>query len=604
MSKRHLAHILIERAATLGDRTALLGRAEGPEPGPRVTWTQFAARSRAIGQALAACGVPEGGAVGFYSGNRTEWLLCDFGAHMARAIPVPLYPSSTASQAAFILGETGATVVFAGGQEQVDKALAARRPESPYLVVSLEPSADLRGAADACHLAEFEARGAGEPWAGELEARLSRASEEDLFTILYTSGTTGEPKGVMLTHGNMVAQLPPHEARLPAVGPDDVSLSFLPLSHIFERGWTYYALYRGMEVHIVEEPRKVMDALARSRPAVMCSVPRLMEKVYQGVLQRRDASARWKQRVFDWAVRTGADHGECRREGGAPALGLRLRHALAGRLVLNKIRDVFGGRLLFMPCAGAPLSADLHAFFWGAGVGVIHGYGLTETTATVCAHPMQGFRFGTVGPPLPGTEVRIAPDGEILVKGPGVSPGYFKRAAENRELFKDGWFRTGDQGMLDGEGHLTITDRLKDLIKTSGGKMVAPQALEAGVARDPLVDQVAVVGDLRHYITALIVPAFDALAEWARAHGVTYHSFEELIHKPEVVALYQEKVAAVNAHLARFEQIRKFRLIPHPFTIEGGEITPTLKVRRRNIVEKYRDLLDAMYAEDEPAIAT
>lgn len=597
MPAHHLARTLLETARELGDRTALRGKAEGPSYGPALTWAQLATRARTLGQSLAASGVPEGNRVAIFSGNCIEWVLCDYGAFFAGAVVVPLYPSSTPEQASFILEETESRVVFAGSQETFDKALQARKPERPFLLVALHPTTNLRGATGAMHLMEFEALGSGAPWAEEISARLSRATSEDLFTILYTSGTTGEPKGVMLTHGNMIAQFAPHQTRLPPTGTGDVSLCFLPLSHIFERGWTHFALSQGMEVHIVEEPTRVMEALARSRPAVMCTVPRLLEKIHAGIQKKRGGASKRRQRLFDWSLEIGGQVAENLRAGRPVAPTLRVRRPVADRLALKKIRGLFGGRLRFLPCAGAPLARELHQFFWAAGVPVLQGYGLTETCATVCAHSTVGFSYGSVGPPLPGTEVRISPEGEILVKGPGVMKGYFKREQETREALAEGWFHTGDQGVLDGKGALTITDRLKDLIKTSGGKMVAPQALELGVSQDPLVDQVAVVGDLRHYITALIVPAFDALSDYAKSRNISYHSFEELVAKPEIVALFEEKVAAFNQTLARFEQIRKFRLLPAPFTVEGGEITPTLKVRRKKILEKYAGLLDAMYAE-------
>jgi len=604
MAVRHLSHFLSEQARRFGDRTALVGRAEGPTVGPRLSWREFESRSRSVGRALAACGVAEGEAVALFAGNRPEWLLADFGVHFARAVTVPIYPTSATAQADFILRETGARVLFVGAPDQYDKALQLRGESEPFRIVLLDPALETRGESGTLTFEGFLALGEEPRWEEELRARGERAAREDLFTILYTSGTTGEPKGVMLTHANVLDVFAPHDARLRKTVPGDVSLCFLPLSHVFERGWTYYALYRGMEVHCVENPTKVMDALARSRPAVMCSVPRLMEKIHAGILKRRDASSPWKRRLFDWSVRIGGAAGEYRRQGLPVPLGLSLRRRVAHLLVLRRIRNLFGGRLLFMPCAGAPFAADLDAFFWGAGVNTVHGYGLSETTATVCANAISDFRFGSVGPPLPGTEVRIAEDGEILVRGPGVMKGYYKREAETAEVLKDGWFRTGDMGELDAGGRLTITDRLKDLIKTSSGKAVAPQFLEAGVARDPLVDQVAVVGDLRHYITALIVPAREALAEYARSRGISYQSFEELVRKPEIVALYDEKIAAFNRSLARFEQIRKFTLLPKPFTVEGGEITPTLKVRRKMVIEKYREVLDAMYADTEPTPAT
>lgn len=599
MTRSHLAHLLADLAARMGGSVAVTSVPLDGEARRSLTFGELAALARGVARALVACGVPEGGRVALLSPNRPEWVLADFGIQCARAVTVPVYPTSTHAQVEYILGDAGVSLAFAGGQEAFD-TLAGMARVRPLHLVALDEATDLRGVPGARHLAEFISLGEGDAPEAEVAARIERASPDDLFTLIYTSGTTGEPKGVMLTQGGLLGCFGPHDPRVPGIVPGDPSLCFLPLSHVYERCWTFYALSRGMVVHTLEDPARVREAFPLVRPAVVCTVPRLLEKAYAAVMGRVGNSSALRRGLFEACVRTGLEAGDFRKDGRPLPLGLRIRLAAADRLVFRRIRDAFGGRLKHMPCAGAPLSAEMEAFFYAAGVPVIHGYGLTETTATVSCQTATGFRFGDVGRPLDGVEVRIAGDGEILVKGPTVMKGYWRKPEETAEAFVDGWLRTGDSGTVDAAGNLTITDRIKDLIKTSGGKMIAPQAIEAAVCRDPLIEQAAVVGDLRHFLAALIVPAFEPLAEHARSRGISFASLEELVRMPEVVALYEEKVAALNRTLARFEQIKRFALLPRAFTIEGGEITPTLKVRRRAVTEKYRELLEALYDSDAP----
>lgn len=598
MTQRHLAHMLLDWSRR-GGGDAVVSVPLGGARVRRYSWKELADGARKVARSLVACGLPEGARVAILSQNRPEWLLADFGVQSARAVTVPIYPSSTSGQAAYILRDAGVELAFAGGQEAFDKLVDATQAR-PIPLVAFDASTDLRGTAGAYHLDDFLALGSAPDFEGEVAGRLERADSEDLFTLIYTSGTTGDPKGVMLHHGGIVSVMGPHESRLIPTGPGDASLCFLPLSHVFERCWTYFALHRGMTVHTLEDPTRVRDAFHLVRPAVVCTVPRLLEKVHAVVMSRIEAGSGLRRRFFEWAMGVGAEATEYRREGRTIPWALKLRLAVADPLVRKRIRTAFGGRLKFVPCAGAPLSPELETFFWAAGVRVIHGYGLTETTATVSCQEYSGFQFGDVGRPLDGTEVKIAPDGEILVRGPAVMKGYWRRPEDTGAAFCDGWFRTGDAGRLDAVGNLTITDRIKDLIKTSSGKLVAPQVIEAAACRDPFIEQAAVVGDLRHFIAALIVPSQETLLEHARSRGISFASLEELVRRPEVVALYEEKVAALNRTLARFEQIKKFVLLPQAFTVEGGEITPTLKVRRRAVTEKYKELLESLYAGEAP----
>lgn len=587
--------MLRDRVRRWAGRVALIS-VDGPDATGwrRLTWAAFGEQVDAVARALVELGVPELGRVAIWSGNRVEWTIADFGILSARATPVPIYATSTADQAAYILDEAGIDIVFVGAQAQYDRAVELGRRRT---LIALDPAVRFAAGWSSFHFHDLLARGSASTRAAEVEARLERATSGDLATLIYTSGTTGEPRGVMLTHANFDACFPAHDARLPATGESDRSLCFLPLAHVFERAWTYYVLYRGMTNHYFVDPSKVLEVMAAVRPTILCAVPRFYEKIHAGIERRLDTGPRWRRRLFDWAIAAGHERVERRRRGRGLPPTLRLRHALADALVLRRLRALTGGEVRFFPCAGAPLSREMEEFFDALGLQIVHGYGLTETTATVSCHEPDRYLPGTVGKPLAGVEVRISAEGEIQVRGATVTPGYFEKPAATADAFVDGWLKTGDAGALDAEGNLTITDRLKDLIKTSGGKYVAPQQIEAHLGGDSLIAQAAVLGDLRKFVAALIVPAFETLEPWARAAGIDFGTRAELIAHPRVLALYQERVDQHNRTLAPWEQIRRFRLLPRELTIEEGEITPTLKVRRQRLAVEYAALVDAMYAE-------
>lgn len=587
--------MLRDRVRRSGGGTALVAVAPGaPAEWPRLSWPALGEQVDAVARALVALGVPELDRVGIWSANRMEWTVADFGILSARATSVPIYATSTAAQAGYILEEAGIEVVFVGGQTQYDRAVALGHGR---VLVALDPAVRFAPGARSLRFDELLALGRDPALAAEVEARLERATPEDLATLIYTSGTTGEPRGVMLTHANFGACFAAHDARLPATGESDRSLCFLPLAHVFERTWTYYVLYRGMTNHYLSDPAQVLEAMAAVRPTIQCAVPRFYEKLHAGIERRLATAPPARRRIFRWAVATGARVAERERRGRAVPPLLRLRHALADALVLKKLRALTGGCVRFFPCAGAPIARELEEFFDAVGLRIAHGYGLTETTATVTVQEFDRYVPGTVGTALPGIEVRLGADAEVLVRGATVMKGYFGKPEATAAAFVDGWLKTGDAGAFDAEGNLVITDRLKDLIKTSGGKYVAPQQIEAQVGGDGLIAQVAVIGDLRKYVAALIVPAFEALEERARALGVAFRTRAELIADPRVVALYQERVDAHNRALAPWAQIRRFRLLPRELSVDEGEITPTLKLRRQRLAEEYAELVEAMYAE-------
>ncbi|HSQ64594.1 MAG TPA: long-chain fatty acid--CoA ligase [Polyangiaceae bacterium] len=589
----HLALLFQERVERYGDKTAL--RYEAGGSWHDISWKQFGEDIHATAKGLLELGVQEGERVGIYSANRPEWTVADLAAMRIRAVPVPIYATSTAKQARYILDDAGIRVLFVGGRDQYDRARSLFGDHHRLKLILFDPAVARDPSYGSIYFLDLLEKGRHAERDDEVQRRLSRARPEDLATLIYTSGTTGVPKGVMLDHANIVSALPPHDLRLLDPNEDDRSLCFLPLSHVFERCWTFYALSRGMTNHYLEDPTRVLDAVKEVRPTIMCVVPRLYEKIYAEVNRRAETGSPVRRRLFHWAIAVGAEAARHRREELPLSPALEMKHRIADALVLRKIRAILGGSIKFTPCAGAPLSREVEDFFTAAGLFICQGYGLTETCATVTCYETLHYKPGTVGKPLPGIQVKIAEDGEVLVKGHGVMRGYFNKPDETAATLVDGWFRTGDAGTLDPDGTLHITDRIKDLMKTSGGKYVAPQHLEADLGGDIYIAQAAVVGDLRKYVTALLVPSFPALEEWALARGLSWSSREELIRLPEVLSLYRERVDAHNARLARHEQIKDFTLLPKEFSIDAGELTPTMKTRRKQILSTYRGAIDAMY---------
>lgn len=594
MPEPNLAKMIRARTERYGDRTALRYKQDGRWS--EVSWQERGRRIDEAACALLALGVKEGENVAIFSPNRAEWSEADYAILSVRAVSVPIHATDTARQAKYILDETQTRVVFVGSQAHYDRVLELW-PESSFLerVVVFDPSVELRGEARSLPWDAFVALGQGSALRKELSERLERIAPSDLATIIYTSGTTGEPKGVMLDHANFTAAFVAHDSRLD-VSEDDVSMCFLPLSHVFERTWSFYCVHRGLTIAMADHPANIVTCLQEARPTVMCAVPRFYEKIHGTVFDKLERAPRHRKWMFRRALAVGARVATLRREGRPVPAGLRLAHAVAQKLVLKKLQAICGGRIRFFPCAGAPLSRHIEEFFQAAGLHVVMGYGLTETTATVSCHDRTGFIPGTVGRPIDGVEVRIGEGGEIQVRGETVMRGYYRKPAATAEVTTgDGWFRTGDAGTFE-DGILTITERIKDLMKTSCGKYVAPQLIETTLGNDHYIEQVSVIGDLRKYVTALVVPAFEALEDWARTHGVAFGSREELVAKPEIHSFYEKRIAQRQQDLADHEKVKRFRLLPHAFSQEAGEITASLKLRRKFILEKYRTIIDSLYA--------
>ncbi|MDI9570743.1 MAG: long-chain fatty acid--CoA ligase [Pseudomonadota bacterium] len=597
MPERHLALIVPKQAKKYGDRAALRYRAGGVWRD--ISWREVENRVRGVAKGLLELGVPEGGRVGIFAQNCPEWTIADFAILGIRGVSVPIYATNTAKQADYIIREAEIAVLFVGGAEQYEKA-ASIGDDSTFLkkIIVFDSSVPLAdpGGRDV-RFSDFLAAGsqAAPDRERELDARLRRADMNDLATLIYTSGTTGEPKGVMLHHSHFYFSFQAHNKRL-SVSDRDVSMCFLPLSHVFERAWTYFALGSGMMVNYCDDTGKIVEYLQETQPTIMCAVPRFYEKIYGAIFEKLEKAPASRRNLFMWAVQLGEKVYLRVKERQPVPWDLKLKHRIAEKLVLEKLRGIVGGRIRFFPCAGAPLSRHIEEFFHSVGIPIKYGYGLTETTATVTCHEEYHYRPGTVGKPIYGVDVKIAPDGEILVRGETVTKGYYKKPEATAEAFRDNWFRTGDAGILE-DGYLTITDRIKDLMKTSGGKYIAPQLIETTVGKDHFIEQISIVGDGRKYVSALIVPAFAALEDYARGRNIDFTSREELIGHPEITQFYRDRIETSQKELAGYEKIRKFRLLASPFTQENGEMTPTMKLKRKVINEKYRDIIDEIYRE-------
>jgi len=595
MSNQHLAEMFFQSARIHSGETAVRIQIDGKWR--THTYQEMSNIIRQIGRALLALGVQPGDRVGIFSQNRPEWTMADLAIFSIRAISVPIYATNTKHQAAYIIDETQMGVIFTGDQENFDKIHAIQK-DSPSLkqIIAFDEKVTLQGEMSQ-HFSQFLASGADKTLDGEIDARLAQAGSDELATIIYTSGTTGEPKGVMLTHDNLFHQFKAMQGQF-HVGPGDRSLCFLPLSHVYERAWSFYVFQCGAENNYLANPKEVIEAMSAVKPTVMVSVPRLYEKIYATALHGLEQGPALRKRLFNWAIDVGRRYQYQLKDAGSAGALLTLQHKLADKLVLSKVRDVVGGPKNFFSAGGAPLSKDIEEFFFAVGLLVCEGYGLTETSPMVTFNTPKAFKFGTVGKPIIDCQVKIAEDGEILVKSPSVTQGYYNKPQATADAFCDGWFHTGDVGQFDEEGFLVITDRLKDLIITSGGKNIAPQKIETVYAKDHFIEQFIVIGDRFKFISALLVPNFAVLEAYAREQGIPFRSYEELVAKDEIYAFYKERLASRSEELANYEQVKVFTLLPKPFTQETGEITPSQKMKRRVIMKNYAEQIAAMYAED------
>lgn len=597
---KNFSNLIRRQAEKYGNREVFRHKDYKTNQWVSTSWNKFSQQVDTIAKALAELEVKEQENLATYTQNKPEGLIIDFAAYANRAVIVPLYATSSLSQIEYIINEAEIRFLFVGEQFQYDNAYEAQKV-CPTLEKLIVLDSDVKLAKDdktSVYFSDLYKLGEKSDKAALVEARTCAAKDEDLANIIYTSGTTGVPKGVMLAHSNYNEAMRIHIERLTMISDKDVSMCFLPLTHVFERAWTYFCLEMGIRIAINLKPNEIQDTIKEVSPTIMCSVPRFWEKVYTAV-QEKISSAKGIQCVLmNKALKVGRHRNlDYARLGKKAPFGLELQYRFFDKVVFSRLRKAIGilnGNIF--PTAGAPLSDTINEFLHTCGINIVYGYGLTETTATVSCFNSVGYEIGSVGETMPSVQVRVGKDNEILVKGATVMKGYYKKPEETAQVFtEDGWFRTGDAGRLTDNGALVLTERIKDLFKTSNGKYIAPQAIETKLGEDKYIDQVAVIGDQRKYVTAIIIPAYEALKEYAAQKQIQYRNLEDLVKNQNIHKLIQERINMLQQNFARFEQIKKFTLLPHAFSMETGELTNTLKIRRPIINQLYRAEIEAMY---------
>ncbi|MBU2491357.1 MAG: long-chain fatty acid--CoA ligase [Bacteroidetes bacterium] len=546
---------------------------------------------------LASLGVKRDNKVAIISENRPEWVYTDFAILGLGAVDVPLYPISTSDTVEFILNNSESVGIVVSNKFQLNKVIKIKnncKNLKFIIVLNDEDTSSLDGVYTYKQVCEK-----GKTFVKEnpkhFYDNVFLCKENDVATIIYTSGTTGEPKGVILTHKNIVSNIFAAHASID-FGDSDLFLSFLPLCHIFERMAGYYtALSGGCTVAYAESIEKIAQNMEELKPTIITAVPRLFERIYTKIKRNVENQPEKKQKIFNWAIETGKEFAIAKKSQNGVPIGLSLKHKLADKLVFKKLREKTGGRIRFFVSGGAPLSRDLGLFFEAVGIQILEGYGLTESSPLISVNRVNDYKFGTVGKVVAGVEVKIAQDGEILAYGPNIMQGYYKNKKETDATIKNGWLHTGDIGVFDAEGFLLITDRKKHLFKTSGGKYVAPSPIENMFLASKYIEQFVLIGDRRMFLTALIVPDFEALKEYADANRIQYDSVEELVKMKQINELLDKELGVFQKNLANFERVRKFTLLEKPFSVEDGELTPKLSVKRKVVEERYGDLIEDMY---------
>lgn len=562
-----------------------------------MSWELVEKKTRALSNALLEMGVDIQENIGIFSQNTIDWSLADIASLQLRAVTVPLYATSSVEQAAYILNDANIRILFVGDQKQYDivSELLALCPQLEHIIV-FNSDVVLNENIPSCYLENLINQSTFQH-DDVLKQRINECNLDDLFTLIYTSGTTGEPKGVMLDYTSLASQLYLHDERL-SLSDKDVSLCFLPLSHVFERAWSFYVMHTGAVNVYLTDTHAVREAMSAVKPTVMCAVPRFYEKVYSAIQDKVSQASVFRQFIFKWAIKQGEKQREAQLNQRQQGFISRLCYRFADKKVLSPVRQILGGRVRFLPAAGARLDDAVIRFFLATGINIKYGYGMTETCATVSCWEENKYKLGSIGTPLPGVEVRIGAENEIQVRGSIVMKGYFNKPEDTADAFtEDGWLRTGDAGALDSDGMLFITERLKDLMKTSNGKYIAPQMIEGTLGQDRFIEHVAVIADTRKFVSALIVPCFDALEEHARALNLKYQDRMELLRHTKIKELFDERLREMQKNFASFHQVKRFTLLAEGFSMESGELTPTLKLRRKIIFERYRNEIELMYQD-------
>jgi long-chain acyl-CoA synthetase len=583
------------RVQKYGDRVMMKHKVDGLWKD--ITWNQFYDCSRKLGLAMISGGVNPGDRVAIFANNSPEWQMVDMAAQSIGAADVPLYATITAKQAEYILSDSGSKMVFVGSKSHLDRVLEVC-DDLPDLKKIVTLDGTTSDHPDVITFDDMLKLGAKNANPDEFVGRLEKVSPEDLCSIVYTSGTTGNPKGVMLLHRNFMSNVSTASSFV-EVDDTDVCLSFLPLSHVLERMSGYYtSVYNGVTIAHAGSIDTLADDILQIRPHFMVSVPRLYEKIHAGVLANIDAEPPLKQKIFNWAVGVGRKVSELTVNHKPVPAWLGLKYKVANKLVFSKVYEKMGGRLRFFFSGGAPLAREIAEFFHAMGIMILEGYGLTETSPVLTVNRPDAMRFGSVGQPLTDVQIKIADDGEILAKGPNVMKGYWNRPDETAEALEGGWFHTGDIGHLDEDDFLFITDRKKDLIVTAGGKNISPQNVENALKLDRYIEQVAVIGDNRKFVSALIVPTFPDLEAWAVKEGIDTADRKKMLADERVQKLFKQHIDSALADFDRHERVTKFALLPEEMTEDSGLLTPTLKVKRKEVSSRYADLIENMYSGD------
>lgn len=601
MTYHHLSVLVHRQAEKYGDKVALKYRDYETSKWIPVTWNEFSRTVRQAANALVALGVEEQRNIGIFSQNKPECIFTDFAAFANRLVTIPLYATSSPAQAQYIINDAQIRFLFVGEQFQYDAAFSVFgfcQSLQKLIIFDRNVVLDPRDKTS-IYYDDFLAMGKDLPHNEVVEDRTARASDDDLANILYTSGTTGEPKGVMLHHFNYREAIRIHDIRLPFMTDKDVSMNFLPLTHVFEKAWCYLCVHRGVQICINLRPADIQNTIKEIRPTLMCSVPRFWEKVYAGVQEKIAQETGMKKALMLDAIKVGKIHNiDYLRQGKTPPMMIHLKYKFYEKTIYSLLKKTIGienGN--FFPTAGAAVSDEICEFVHSVGINMVVGYGLTESTATVSCFPNEGYEIGSVGTLMPDVEVKIGKDNEILLRGKTITTGYYKKAeATAAAIDKDGWFHTGDAGYLKGP-HLYLTERIKDLFKTSNGKYVCPQALETKLSIDRYIDQIAVIADQRKFVSALIVPVFGFVKDYAKEKGIECEDMSELLKHPKVQALFRARIDTLQQQFAHYEQVKRFTLLAEPFSMERGELTNTLKLKRSVVAKNYKEQIDLMYEE-------
>jgi len=555
-----------------------------------LNWKDFRRMVFKTANALKAAGIGEGDKVAVYSDNSAEWITFDLAVLSLGAVTVPIYSTNNKEQTEYIINDSGAKIILTGNQEHYDICYEIIQ-ENSFLKQIIVAKNAVWIKKDRSEYFEQFIKKASEKF------EIAETNDDNLATLIYTSGTTGVPKGVMLTHGNFIKAFEAHNDFFKFKNFEaEHSLAFLPLSHVFERCWTIFVLFNGAKVSFLENPKLIASALTEVKPTTMCAVPRFYQKIFNGISEMANSSSETKKKIFSWAMKIGSEVAELKRENKKIPFGLNIKFSLANGLIFHKIKKKLGGKLWFMPCGGASLSENITRFFDAMGIHITVGYGMTETTATLTAFPLLNYEHGTAGKPMGDTQIRIAENDEIQVKGSGIMKGYYQNAEETAKVFtEDGWLKTGDAGKIDKKGNLIITDRIKDLMKTSNGKYIAPQPIENLLSNNNFINQIMLVAEGKPYVSALITPNFEALEEKLKSLNISLTSWNDVVENEKVKTFYHQLIDETQKNLSGFEKVKKFTLLPAEFEISSGEITPTLKVKRNIVSKKYEKEIEKMY---------